>query len=253
MRPVLYTITPFLTTRCLEQIRVDLCYQNLPVTLVGVGGGLSYAELGATHHSCEDIGLLRMLPGMVVECPGDAVEVRLGLRAALQQDQPMYLRLGKRGEPVVHAEPPPFAIGKSIQIRGGSEVCLLSTGNLLPIAVDAAAELDAAGISTRVESFHTVKPLDERLLSEVFDAYSLVVTIEEHSVLGGLGGSVAEWLADRPTSPKGRLLRIGTPDVFFHESGEQEHAREYFGFTPGGIASRVIQRHANLIDARTGR
>src|SRR2546430_5284860 len=101
MRPITYTITPFTTTRCFEQIRVDVCYHNVPVIIVGVGGGLSYASLGATHHSCEDIALLRMLPNMTVICPGDAIEVRGALRAALRHDGPVYIRLGKKGEPIV--------------------------------------------------------------------------------------------------------------------------------------------------------
>ncbi|MBD3308677.1 transketolase, partial [candidate division KSB3 bacterium] len=127
LRPITYTITPFATTRCLEQIRVDICYHNVPVIIAGVGGGLSYAGLGATHHSCEDIGFLRMLPNMTVICPGDAWEVRLALRAAVQHTGPVYLRIGKKGEPVVHSQAPEFTIGKGIVVQEGTEICLLST------------------------------------------------------------------------------------------------------------------------------
>ena len=138
LRPVAYTIAPFVTYRCLEQIRVDLCYHELPMVLVGVGAGLGYAELGATHHSCEDIAMLRALPGMSVICPGDAHEVRAGLRGALQLSGPAYLRIGKKGEPVVHPSVPAgFQIGKALTIREGNDVCLLSTGNTLPLAVEA--------------------------------------------------------------------------------------------------------------------
>src|SRR5262245_53489292 len=132
LRPVTYTITPFTTTRCLEQIRVDLCYQNLPVVVVGVGAGLSYASLGATHHSCEDIALLRSLPNMTVVCPGDAWEVRAALRKAINHDGPVYLRLGKKGEPLVHDEMPDLELGRGIVLREGCDACLVSTGNLLP-------------------------------------------------------------------------------------------------------------------------
>jgi transketolase len=239
LRPVAYTITPFVTTRCLEQIRVDVCYHHVPVIIVGTGSGLSYASLGATHHSCEDIAFLRSLPHMTVVCPGDPVEVRLALRAALAHEEPVYIRLGKKGEPVVHKEPPPFVIGKGIVVRPGTEVFLLSTGNMLPVAVRAAQALAGKGIDAGVVSLHTVKPLDEALLAEAFARSEAVVTIEEHSLLGGLGGAVAEWLADRP-GQQARLLRVGAADTFLHEAGDQEYARRRFGLTPEAIAERVL-------------
>jgi transketolase len=237
--PIAYTITPFITTRCLEQIRVDLCYHDVPVTVVGVGAGLSYASLGPTHHSCEDIALLRALPNMAVVCPGDAVEVRLALRGSVQRKSPTYVRLGKKGEAVVHKSPPPFAIGKAIPLRNGTDACILSTGNMLPEAVATADLLAENGLSSRLVSFHTVKPLDEECLAEAFREFPLVVTIEEHSRLGGFGAAVAEWLSDHP-HPLSTLKRFGTSDEFLHESGEQEHARHHFGLTAAQMA-QVIQ------------
>lgn len=238
LRPITYTITPFITTRCLEQIRVDVCYHHQPVIIVGVGAGLSYASLGATHHACEDIAFLRALPGMAVVCPGDAMEVRAALRAALQQDGPVYIRLGKKNEPVIHPDVPDLEIGKAIVLREGADTCLLVTGNLLPSALEAADLLAEAGILAQVVSFHTVKPLDEALLHESFARFGLVATVEEHSVIGGLGGAVAEWLADQESS-SARLLRIGTTDDFMHEAGGQDHARDLFGLTPGAISEKV--------------
>jgi transketolase len=247
LRPVAYTINAFITARCLEQIRVDLCYHDSPVVLVGVGGGLSYASLGGTHHSCEDVALLRALPNMTVVCPGDAVETRLALRAALACAGPVFIRLGKKGEPVVHREPPRFELGKGLWLRRGTDVCLLSTGTVLPVALAAAGVLGDRGVSVGVVSLHTVKPLDVELLADVFDTYTVVATVEEHSVIGGLGGAVAEWLADGPPR-HGRLVRIGTPDAFFHEAGEQEYARERLGLTPAHIAERAIA----VLEARAG-
>jgi transketolase len=238
LRPVAYTIAPFVTTRCLEQIRVDVAYHRQPVVLVGVGAGLSYASLGGTHHACEDIALLRALPGMAVVCPGDPMEVRPALRAALAWDGPVYLRLGKKGEPVVHRSEPALAIGRSICVRKGTDVALLAVGTMLPVVSEAAERLAAAAISARVESFHTVKPLDQALLAEVFERYALVVSIEEHSRVGGAGGAVAEWLAARATT-RGRLLTIGTEDAFFHEAGSQDHARRKLGLTAESIATAV--------------
>lgn len=242
LRPVTYTITPFVTTRCLEQIRTDAAYHDVPVTIVAVGAGLAYAGLGPTHHACEDIAFLRSIPNMVVICPGDAWEVRAALQAVLKQDRPAYIRLGKKGEPVIHkAVPADFAIGRAITIEAGDDVCLLSTGNMLPEAIEAAHALREAGISTEVVSFHTVKPLDEERLRSAFGRFRRVVTIEEHSLIGGFGSAVAEWAVDHG-APADKLVRVGTPDSFFKKSGEQEYAREQLGLTGHQIAHRV--RHA---------
>lgn len=240
LRPVTYTITPFVTTRCLEQIRVDLCYHRLPVVIVGVGAGLSYASLGATHHACEDIALLRALPEMEVVCPADPLEVRLALRAALRRDGPVYLRLGKKGEPAVHRGQPDFAIGKAIVVRPGEAVSLLATGTIVPLALAVAEELERRGVRAEVVSFHTVKPLDEDFLRRRFAECRVVATVEEHSLVGGLGGAVAEWLVDHAPQ-RARLLRLGTPDAFFHETGDQEHARAQVGLTALEIAAGVAR------------
>jgi len=239
LRPVVYTITPFVTTRCLEQIRVDVCYHDVPVVIIGVGGGLAYASLGATHHSCEDIGFLRLLPNMTVVCPGDALETQAALQAALSEQHGVYLRLGKKGEPVVHQAPPDFRIGKAIVLSEGADVTLVSTGNLLPVAVAAAEQLKGSELAAGVVSMHTVKPIDEAALDAAFLSSRLVVTVEEHSVLGGLGGAVAEWLGSqqRPLAP---LLRVGTGDYFLHEAGGQSHARQCFGIDRDSIVTKVL-------------
>jgi transketolase len=242
LRPVTYTITPFVTTRCLEQIRTDVCYHDVPVTIVAVGAGLAYAALGPTHHACEDIAFLRALPNMVVIAPGDAWEVRAALRAVMKQDKPAYIRMGKKGEPLIHKGPiADFAIGKAITMAEGNEVCLLSTGNMLPEAIEAGKILGEHGHSAEVVSFHTVKPLDEAYLAKALEKFKLVVTIEEHSLIGGFGSAVAEWAIDHGKDTR-KLIRVGTPDKFFKESGEQEHAREVLGLTGHQIAERVIAR-----------
>jgi len=238
LRPITYTINSFATTRCYEQIRVDVCYHNLPVIIVGVGGGLSYANLGGTHQSCEDIAIMRVLPNMTVICPADVVEVRQALRAAMTHPGPVYLRLGKKGEPRVHQTTPAFEIGRGIVVRRGTQVCLLGTGNMLPVALGAADELSKRHISVQVVSVHTVKPLDQRLLQEVFSTFPLVATVEEHNLLGGLGGSVAEWLTAQDRL-RGRLLRFGTADAFIPFAGDQHDIRRHWGLTAEAIAERV--------------
>ncbi len=244
LRPVTYTIAAFNTVRCLEQIRIDVCYHNLPVIIVGVGGGLSYASLNATHHSLEDIAFLRMLPNMTVICPGDAWEVRAALHAALNHDGPVYIRMGKKNEPLIHSALPDFTIGKGIIVQRGTDICLIGTGNMLPTAIQAADELEKRGISVQVVSLHTVKPLDKKLLTEAFAKFSLVATIEEHSISGGLGGSIAEWLVEQPHL-KARFHRFGTSDSFMYNAGKQDYAQKYFGLTPEQIVEKITELQQN--------
>ncbi|HOX28195.1 MAG TPA: transketolase C-terminal domain-containing protein, partial [bacterium] len=237
-RPVVYTIAPFVTTRCLEQIKIDLCRAKLPVVVVGIGAGLSYAELGATHHSCEDIAQLRTLPNMTVVCPADPVEVRLALREAVEYGAPVYLRLGKKGEPDIHAKEPDFKIGRAIPLRQGKDICMIGAGNILPEMIAAADLLEGRGISVSAASFHTVKPLDMEYLEDAFRQHEIVASVEEHSVCGGLGGTVAEWLSEE-TSIRARLVRCGVPDTFFPDAGDQAYARKYFGIDAESIAEKL--------------
>lgn len=237
-KPVTYTITPFMTVRCMEQIRLDVCYHNLPVVIVGTGSGLSYAELGPTHHSLEDIGLLRNFPNLSIVAPADATEVRLALKAALELDTPVYIRLGKKNEPAVHEGEPVFEIGKAIELITGKKVMLLGGGSVTSVCMDTSKILKERGISTGVASFHTVKPLDEAMLEKAFSEYDLVVTVEEHGLINGLGAAVAGWAVDGG-KPTGKLFRIGTPDEFLEIIMNQAEAREHFGLTPGEIAKSV--------------
>jgi transketolase len=240
LKPVSYTITTFMTSRCYEQIKLDVCYHKVPMVITGVGAGLSYASLGPTHHSFEDIASLRALPGLTILCPADPWEVRAALRAALKHDGPVYLRLGKKGEPAIHADVPDFQIGKAMVMREGEEVVLLSTGALLPNALAAADQLKASGINAGVMNFHTVKPLDQERLQQVFSKAKLVATIEEHNLVGGFGSAVAEWAADQGPFPV-KLLRFGIPDHFIHEAGGQKYARKRAGLTAEAIAARVME------------
>jgi transketolase len=237
--PICYTIAPFITARCFEQIRLDVCYHGMPVIIVGTGAGLSYAGLGATHHSLEDLALLRTLPGMRVLAPADSMELRSCLRTALGNPGPTYIRIGKKGEPVVFPEPPGFTFGTWHQVRPGAQVALLSTGNMLSVALQAADTLAGTGVVPNVYSCASVKPLDEASLRRVFNECDTVVTIEEHNLIGGFGAAVAEWLADRPAPARARLLRVGAADYFLHGAGEQELARQEHHLTAEAIARSV--------------
>jgi len=238
MRPFIYTFAAFDVTRCFEQIRVDLCYQNLPVVIIGLGGGLTYAPLGPTHYICEDIALMRSLPNMTVVCPGDAVEVRCSIREAMKQKGPVYIRIDKKNEPVIHKEIPDFHIGKAITCMPGKDVCLITTGTLLFNALRARELLEGNNISARVVHFPTVKPLDLTTLSEVFYQFDTVVTLEEHSLIGGLGSAIAEWYADF-SERRVKLLRLGTRDEFLYTTINQNEARDYYSLSPEKIADAV--------------
>lgn len=241
MRPITYTITPFNTVRCLEQIRLDVCYPNLPVIIVGTGAGLSYAGLGATHHSMEDIAILRSLPNMHVVCPADRVEVKLAIADALRLSVPTYIRLGKKGEPTIHKIEPHFEIGKGITIREGADVALVSVGNMLSDAMATAELLQLSGISSQVISLHTVKPLDQILLSSLFSTKKLVVIFEEHALIGGASSAILEWGCDQGVDLT-KLMRFGGPDRFLFACGSQKEARKLIGLTPESIAQKIVSR-----------
>ncbi|MTJ82588.1 MAG: transketolase [Telmatospirillum sp.] len=250
-RPVVYTIAPFTTVRCLEQIRVDVCYHNLPVVIVGTGAGLAYAELGATHHSCEDVALLRALPNMTVFCPGDPWELRVGLERSLDLSGPVYIRLGKKGEPDVHPERPALQFGKALTLREGTDVCLITTGTVMPVVMAATERLAEAGVSAQVESFHTVKPLDVERLEDLLLRFPVIAIIEEHSRIGGLGGAIAEWRTysshvgmsvggSLPT-----LLSFALEDAFVHDRASQADARREAGLTVDNVVAGVTTALAN--------
>lgn len=241
LRPITYTIAPFNTVRCLEQIRLDICYPNLPVIVVGTGAGLSYAGLGATHHSMEDIGILRTLPNMHIVCPADPVEVRLAVTDALRLGRPTYIRLGKKGEPVIHPSDPDFKIGRGIKVRDGSDVAILGVGNTLGLALKCADQLQQNGLSAKVVSLHTVKPLDESLLSDLFTEQKLVVVLEEHGLIGGAGSAVLEW-GNVKRVDLSKLICVGGSDHFLFSCGNQNEARAMLGLTSEKISQQILDR-----------
>lgn len=242
VKPFVYSFIPFAIFRCLEQIRIDICYHELPVTIVGLGAGYSYGDMGATHHAVEDIAMARSLPGLCVVCPGDPWEVRHAVRALAVHPGPAYIRLGKRGEPVVHGADThhEFHLGRALVIQEGRDVALLATSNILPTVVEAARRLELEHrIHPTVVSMHTIKPLDVSYLRRLSERCRAIFTVEEHSVLGGLGGAVCEAVADIPT--RCTVHRIGIPDRFVHVSGSQGFYRQQCDLTPDGIVERVVQ------------
>ena len=238
LAPYIYSITPFVTMRNFEQLRIDVCYQNQSVRVIGGGAGLCYGSAGGTHHSLEDISLMRSLPNMTVICPGDPHEVTAAVRYSLEHTGPLYIRLGRDGDPLVHAGDVTLRPGKAITLREGTGVTLIATGNILGNALKAADELQKQGVSVRLISMPFVRPIDrEAILSAAIETRALF-TIEEHSLIGGLGSAVAEVLAESGKPVQFRRLAI--PDRFFKEVGSQEYLRELVGLSPTGIAKSVL-------------
>jgi transketolase len=238
LRPVIYTITPFTTTRCLEQIRVGVAYHQAPVVIVGTGSGLSYAELGPTHHSLEDMAILRTLPGMNVVAPADSAELVAQLREALDSPHPTYMRIGKKGEPPLHDPASTLGIGRGHLLRDGSDLLVVGVGPILSEALQAAEALAPTGVSVAVASLGGVKPLDGPFLAAMAERFRLWLSLEEHGITGGLGTALLEWLADRD-GPAIRLRRLGVPDAFLHELGNQAYARQQLGLDAGGLAQSI--------------
>jgi transketolase len=242
-RPFIYTITPFTTARNFEQIKIDLAYANQPVTIVGTGSGLSYANLGPTHHSFEDIALMRVLPDMHIVCPADSLELEALFGQLLTLDGPCYFRIGKKNEPLNYSELPDLTLGKAHVLSTGEDIAILSTGTSLPIATAVRDRLMQRDISAEVASIHTVKPLDEVYLRDIANN-KLLVTIEEHSVIGGFGAAVADFYLEQATiSQHGsmpRLLRCGLPDSFIDKLHDPQSARESVGLTPENIESKIL-------------
>jgi transketolase len=233
-----YSIANFPTLRCLEQIRNDVCYHRANVKIVAVGGGFAYSAQGMTHHATEDLAIMRALPNMTVVAPGDPVETALATRAIIEWPGPCYMRLGKAQEPVVHKTSPDFQIGKAIVVRDGSDVTLIATGGILFNTVQAADELAQQGIQARVLSMHTLKPLDTEAVLAAAQQTKAIITVEEHSLIGGLGSAVAEVLAELGNSHT-TFRRIGIKDEFCQQVGSQEYLRGIYGLSVDGIVDAI--------------
>ena len=189
-----YSIANFPTLRCLEQVRNDVCYHQLSVKIVAVGCGLAYGGHGYTHHGVEDLGVMSLLPHMTVMAPGDPVETRWATRTLVEHSGPAYLRLGKAGEPIIHKSEPAFELGKAVQVVDGDRATLISTGGMLDMAVKVATILAARGVSIRVLSMPTLRPLDEAGIIAEAKRTGRIITLEEHGP-GGLGTMAGECLA----------------------------------------------------------
>jgi len=234
---VTYSIGNFPTLRCIEQIRNDVCYQDANVKIVAVGGGLAYGALGVSHHATEDLAMMRAIPNLLVAAPGDPLETAAVAADALSHEGPVYIRLGKAGEPTVHERAVDRGIGRAIDVRPGSDLTFISTGGMLADTVAAAERLEREGLSAGVVSMPWIVPLDDEAILARAVTSQLLVTVEEHSIVGGLGGAVAEVLAEHGAHAP--LLRVGLPRRFESIVGDQTYLKALHGIDAEGIATRA--------------
>ena len=222
-----YSIAPFVYARPFEQVRVDVAYQELPVKLIGVGGGLAYGFLGATHHSTEDLAVMRALPNMTVMAPGSINEAIGAAEISAKHKGPMYIRLGNRGEPDLGY---PIELGKFAPVSKGKGATLIATGGILETAKEIA---DANGWS--LLSAHTLKPLDTEAILKLLKAGEPIITLEEHNIIGGLASATSDVIATSGTAA--RFLPLAIPDKFSHTVGSQKFIRDHLGL--GNLEQRI--------------
>lgn len=241
--PYVNTIATFLTRRCFEQLVLDLCLHNVNVRLIGNGGGFVYAPLGPTHLAIEDIAILRAVPNMTIVAPADADEMRRLMPQTVDYPGPIYIRLAKGYDPIVSRDDLPFEIGKAIPMREGEDALVVTTGVGLQLSLEAAEQLAAKGLEVAVLHVHTVKPLDKEAVLKYAAEVPAIVTVEEHSVIGGLGSAVAELIVEADFDSVKRFRRVGIPDVFAEGYGSQESLMTRYGVT----AERVVEEVEQLI------
>ena len=237
---MVYNIIPFVLYRCYEQVRNDICYQDLPVILAGIGSGLTYSPQGMTHYSIEDVAIARTMPNLAVISPIDPVEARLAARYALEADTPVYVRLAKRGEPDIHPHDR-FRIDQAQQLRRGERVALVCHGSIAEEALKAHAVLAQRGIAPRVVSVPMLNPLDEEALFGQLEGIETVISVEEHYSDGGLGTILAETFAASGRGTK--LVRLGVPRRFIHDICDNAGMRRRFGICADAIVDAVARQY----------
>jgi transketolase len=235
------TIATFLTRRCFEQVALDLCLHKANVRLIANGGGVVYAPLGPTHEAIEDIAIFRALPRMTIIAVADAEEMKRMMPETVNHPGPIYIRLGKGGDPVVTTPNLPFKIGKAYPMKEGSDAVIVSTGIMLKAALDASTALANSGIVAAVLHVPTIKPFDQETFLELARPAPIVVSVEEHSIIGGLGSAVAEVLAETDFDTPKRFRRLGIPDVFPDQYGSQASLLKRYDITTEKIVG-VIQQ-----------
>lgn len=233
-----YSIGNFPTLRCIEQIRNDCAYHDANVKVVCVGGGFVYGSLGMSHHATEDIAMMRALPNVTVMAPGDLTEAAEATKAIYEQKGTCYLRLGRGGEQKIHEKIDNFQIGKAIKINDGEKVAVFSTGAIFDEAKGAVELLKEDGLNPALYTFPTVKPIDKDVITDCAEKFDMIVTVEEHNIIGGFGSAVAEVTAEM-ADKKAKLVRVGLNDMYSCIVVTQKYLRNEYGMSAQKIADRV--------------
>ncbi|OMF49983.1 transketolase family protein [Paenibacillus peoriae] len=237
------TFANFAAMRSYEQMRLNLGYMELNVKVIGLGSGLVMSMFGNTHYGIEDMALMRAIPNLTVLSPADGAEIVKTVIAAAEHDGPVYIRLtGGMNNPIVYKEEYDFEIGKAITLKEGSDITIIATGTMVHASLEAAVLLEQSGISSTVIDMHTIKPLDTYVIDKACQTSKLIVTVEEHSIVGGLGGAVAEYKATLDRTP--RQLFIGLPDKF-GKPGDYNYMLKKYGLTSDQIANQIEQAMKN--------
>ncbi|MBI4687074.1 MAG: 1-deoxy-D-xylulose-5-phosphate synthase [Nitrospirae bacterium] len=233
-----YSIIPFLIMRAFEQIRIDVAYHNLNVKLVGVGGGFTYGFEGITHFGLEDLALMRSLPNMTIVIPADPFEASCIARLSQEVKGPLYIRLGRSGDPFVHDRQPDFKIGKAITISEGSDIAIFATGNMVYTGRQVSEMLKQRGVSASLYNMHTLKPLDTEIINHAASLHDGIFSLEEHNINGGLGSAISEVLAE--TRYNGIFRRIGITEMPRTSVGDSDFLRQHYGLTPEKIYNTIL-------------
>lgn len=236
-----YSIIPFITMRALEQIKVDVAFNNLNIKILGAGGGLAYGAEGITHHSVEDIAIMRSMPNMTVVCPGDAKETELLAKESVSYPGPLYIRFGRDFDPLIHKGDIDFKIGKGIVVNKGKDICIIATGTMLHNSLEAINLLKDKGLNPTLVSMHTVKPLDTDLIIKCSKEHNAIFTIEDHNIIGGLGSAVAEVLLEKGYS--GIFKRIGIEDKYCPISGKTDYLMKINNLDPESISKTILSEY----------
>jgi len=239
-KPYIYSIIPFIIFRCLEQLRNDICYQNLDVKIVATGAGFTYGTLGFTHFALEDIGILRAIPNMTVLCPADPPETRELILKSYQTKNPTFIRLYKGGEKTVYNFSPNIEIGKPSILKEGKDGVIIAIGLCVGMGMEVVDKLRESGYNFKLISLHTLKPIDNgALLAELKDSKA-IFTLEEHSIMGGLGSAMAEILME--SGYKGIFKIFGIPDKYFSETGSAQYLQRKCGLSTEEIINHILSK-----------
>ena len=238
-QPITYTISSFNIFKTVEQIKLDICYQNLPVIIVGVGSGLAYSNLGTTHHSIEDIGVLNSIPNLNIVCPADSIELKVLFKQIINSKKPTYLRIGKKKEVLIYKKKCKSKLGQPIIIKKGQKICIFGTGNILNEAIIAVNKFKNKIINPQIVNIHTIKPINEKKILSLLNKFKKIIILEEHVDKGGLSSIIMKISAK--SKIKHIFINHNAGDNFLVGGGDNAHARKKLEIDANSIKKSILR------------